>query len=81
MEFILRSLYDLKIQSVIIEGGAKTIKNFLDSDTWDSIRIFKSNENLKDGPIQKKACRPLSKNATRPGRVSKLALERGPTAR
>ena len=49
MEFILRSLYDLKIQSVIIEGGAKTIKNFLDSDTWDSIRIFKSNENLKDG--------------------------------
>ncbi|PDH53846.1 MAG: riboflavin biosynthesis protein RibD [Cryomorphaceae bacterium MED-G11] len=28
MEFILRSLYDLKIQSVIIEGGAKTIKNF-----------------------------------------------------
>ena len=49
MESILRSLYDLKIQSVIIEGGAKTIKNFLDSDTWDSIRIFKSNENLKDG--------------------------------
>ena len=49
MEFVLRSLYDLKIQSVIIEGGAKTIKNFLDSDTWDSIRIFKSNKNLKDG--------------------------------
>ena len=49
MEFILRSLYDLKIQSVIIEGGTKTIKNFLDSDTWDSIRIFKSNKNLKDG--------------------------------
>ena len=49
MEFILRSLYDLKFQSVIIEGGAKTIKNFLDSDTWDSIRIFKSNKNLKDG--------------------------------
>ena len=49
IEFILRLLYDLKIQSVIIEGGAITIKNFLDSDTWDSIRIFKSNKNLKDG--------------------------------
>ena len=49
MEFILRSLYDLKLQSVIIEGGAKTIKNFLDHDSWDSIRIFKSNQNLKNG--------------------------------
>ena len=49
MEFILRSLYDLKLQSIIIEGGAKTIKNFLDHDTWDSIRIFKSNHNLKNG--------------------------------
>jgi len=49
MKFILRSLYDLKFQSVIIEGGAKTIKNFLDSDIWDSIRIFRSNKNLKDG--------------------------------
>ena len=49
MEFILRSLYDLKFQSVIIEGGAKTIKNFLDSDTWDSIKIFKSDKNLKNG--------------------------------
>jgi diaminohydroxyphosphoribosylaminopyrimidine deaminase/5-amino-6-(5-phosphoribosylamino)uracil reductase len=49
MELILRSLYDLKLQSVIIEGGAKTIKNFLDHDSWDSIRIFKSNQNLKNG--------------------------------
>ena len=49
MEFILRSLYDLKLQSVIIEGGAKTIKKFLDHDSWDSIRIFKSNQNLKNG--------------------------------
>ena len=49
MEFILKSLHDLKFQSVIIEGGAKTIKNFIDSDTWDSIKIFKSDENLKNG--------------------------------
>lgn len=49
MEFILDSLYDMNLQSVIIEGGTKTIKNFLDHDTWDSIRIFKSNQNLKNG--------------------------------
>ena len=49
MEFILRSLYDLKLQSVIIEGGSKTIQNFLDSDAWDSIRIFKSHKKLQNG--------------------------------
>ena len=49
MQFILNSLYDLKLQSVIIEGGYKTIKKFLDTDNWDSIRIFKSKKNLKSG--------------------------------
>jgi diaminohydroxyphosphoribosylaminopyrimidine deaminase/5-amino-6-(5-phosphoribosylamino)uracil reductase len=49
MEFILNVLYEMKIQSVIIEGGTKTIKKFLDNDLWDSIRIFKGNENLENG--------------------------------
>ena len=49
MESILNSLYDLKVQSVIIEGGTKTIKNFLDNDLWDSIRVFKGNTDLVKG--------------------------------
>jgi diaminohydroxyphosphoribosylaminopyrimidine deaminase/5-amino-6-(5-phosphoribosylamino)uracil reductase len=49
MEFILNVLFEMKIQSVIIEGGTKTIKKFLDNDLWDSIRIFKGNENLENG--------------------------------
>ena len=49
MKFILDSLYSLKIQSVIIEGGTKTINNFLKNDLWDSIRVFKSSKNLMDG--------------------------------
>ena len=39
----------MKIQSVLIEGGTKTINHFLKNDTWDSIRVFKSNKNIIDG--------------------------------
>jgi diaminohydroxyphosphoribosylaminopyrimidine deaminase/5-amino-6-(5-phosphoribosylamino)uracil reductase len=49
MEFILNVLFEMKIQSVIIEGGTKTIKKFLDNDLWDSIRIFKGNKNMENG--------------------------------
>ncbi len=46
---IIESLYDMKIQSVLIEGGTKTINHFLSNDLWDSIRVFKSNKNITDG--------------------------------
>ena len=46
---IMESLYDMKIQSVLIEGGTKTINHFLNNDLWDSIRVFKSNKNIRGG--------------------------------
>lgn len=49
IEFIINSLYEMKIQSVIIEGGTKTIKSFLDNDLWDSIRVFRSTQNIGSG--------------------------------
>ena len=49
IEFIINSLYEMKIQSVIIEGGTKTIKSFLDNDLWDSIRVFRSIKNIGSG--------------------------------
>ena len=41
--------YDDKIVSIIIEGGTKTLSNFINSDTWDEMRIFKTQEKLGDG--------------------------------
>ena len=41
--------YDDKIVSIIIEGGTKTLSNFLNSNTWDEMRIFKTQEKLGDG--------------------------------
>lgn len=36
---ILDKLYDNKLQSLIVEGGAKTHQSFIDAGLWDEIRI------------------------------------------
>jgi diaminohydroxyphosphoribosylaminopyrimidine deaminase/5-amino-6-(5-phosphoribosylamino)uracil reductase len=46
---ICNKLYDDKILSIIIEGGTKTLSNFIDSDMWDEMRVFKTQEILGDG--------------------------------
>lgn len=46
---ILNKLYHNNIQSVIVEGGAKTHNLFLESGLWDEIRIFQSDEMLLSG--------------------------------
>lgn len=39
---ILQALYDMKILSVMVEGGAHTLQSFIDSGCWDEIRVIKS---------------------------------------
>jgi len=47
---ILEKLYELQIQSVIIEGGRFTLQEFIDQNLWDEALIFKNpNLNLKNG--------------------------------
>jgi diaminohydroxyphosphoribosylaminopyrimidine deaminase / 5-amino-6-(5-phosphoribosylamino)uracil reductase len=41
-EWILEQLYLMNIQSVIVEGGSKTLAAFINSGLWDEARIFKS---------------------------------------
>jgi len=41
--------YKDKILSIIIEGGTKTLSNFIDSGVWDEMRVFKTKEKLGDG--------------------------------
>jgi diaminohydroxyphosphoribosylaminopyrimidine deaminase/5-amino-6-(5-phosphoribosylamino)uracil reductase len=40
---ILNPLYKHKIQSVIIEGGLRTLKTFIEENLWDEARIFIGN--------------------------------------
>ena len=51
-DFINQLLHDLfkqKIQSIIIEGGAQTLKLFIDAGLWDEARIFTSTRSFGEG--------------------------------
>jgi len=45
---IVNALYQLKIQSVLVEGGARLLQSFIDEDLWDEIRVI-SNKQLAIG--------------------------------
>ena len=42
---IMNALYQLNIQSVIVEGGARLLQSFIDDNSWDEARII-SNQHL-----------------------------------
>ncbi len=42
---VVNALYQMKMQSVIVEGGAKLLQSFIDEGMWDEARIIK-NEKL-----------------------------------
>lgn len=48
-ESVLNHLYNVGIQSVIIEGGRKTLDGFVKKKLWDEARIFSSAESWKNG--------------------------------
>jgi len=35
---IIQAAYQLNIQSIIVEGGAKLLQSFIDEESWDEIR-------------------------------------------
>ena len=41
---IVNALYQLKIQSVLVEGGARLLQAFIDEEMWDETRIIKNEE-------------------------------------
>ena len=40
VEECLQIMYDCRIQSVIVEGGRKTLERFVEADLWDEARIL-----------------------------------------
>ncbi len=49
IENILSKLYELEIQSLIVEGGAFTLNQFIDSNSWDEARVFTGNKEFGKG--------------------------------
>ncbi len=42
LEQLLHQLYKQNISSIIIEGGAKTLQQFINHNMWDEARVYKS---------------------------------------
>ncbi|MEO6135911.1 MAG: bifunctional diaminohydroxyphosphoribosylaminopyrimidine deaminase/5-amino-6-(5-phosphoribosylamino)uracil reductase RibD [Ginsengibacter sp.] len=59
---LLQSLYNLNIQSILVEGGSKTLQSFIDAGLWDEARVITNTElnivsgvdapELKDGKLE-----------------------------
>jgi diaminohydroxyphosphoribosylaminopyrimidine deaminase/5-amino-6-(5-phosphoribosylamino)uracil reductase len=41
---IINTLHQLKIQSVLVEGGARLLQSFIDENMWDEMRIITNEE-------------------------------------
>ena len=58
---VLNALHQLRIQSVMIEGGAKLLQSFIDAGLWDEARVIKNRrlavgtEQGVDAPVLEKA--------------------------
>ena len=46
---LLADLYERRIQSVLVEGGATLLNSFIDAGLWDEMRVFRSQTMLHTG--------------------------------
>ena len=46
---LMDELYRREIQSILVEGGAFTLQNFINSNLWDEARIYTSNKKFNGG--------------------------------
>ena len=46
---LMQRLYDLEIQSVVVEGGEQLLSGFIKKNLWDEARIFVGNKYFKAG--------------------------------
>lgn len=57
---LMQNLYQLNIQSIIIEGGSQTLQSFIDQNLWDEARVFTGQNKLDSGiKAPKFDCTPI----------------------
>lgn len=59
LDNLLQRLYDAKVQSLIVEGGAKLLNTFIDKGLWDEARVITGNKVIEHG-----IAAPVLTNAT-----------------
>ena len=58
---ILNLLYQINLQSVIIEGGAKTLNLFIDEKLWDEARVFETQKEIGQGIKVNELVKPFAR--------------------
>jgi diaminohydroxyphosphoribosylaminopyrimidine deaminase / 5-amino-6-(5-phosphoribosylamino)uracil reductase len=48
---IINALYQLKIQSVLVEGGAQLLQSFIDEELWDEARVITNEELMVENSL------------------------------
>lgn len=66
---VLNGLYQLNIQSVIVEGGARLLQAFIDEECWDEARVITNSELTAAGGLPA----PRLKIASRQGEINLFA--------
>jgi diaminohydroxyphosphoribosylaminopyrimidine deaminase/5-amino-6-(5-phosphoribosylamino)uracil reductase len=51
LQSLLQSLFELKIISILVEGGAKTLGSFIERDLWDEARVIANEELIIENGI------------------------------
>jgi diaminohydroxyphosphoribosylaminopyrimidine deaminase/5-amino-6-(5-phosphoribosylamino)uracil reductase len=51
MQQLLHSLYEMNIQSILVEGGSKTLQSFIDASLWDEARIITNEQMIIENGI------------------------------
>jgi diaminohydroxyphosphoribosylaminopyrimidine deaminase/5-amino-6-(5-phosphoribosylamino)uracil reductase len=51
MQQLLHSLYEMNIQSMLVEGGSKTLQSFIDASLWDEARIITNEQMIIENGI------------------------------
>lgn len=49
LDRLMNYLYQFKISSLLVEGGAKLLESFIETELWDEARVFTAPKTLKDG--------------------------------
>ena len=66
---IMNALYKLKIQSVLVEGGARLLQSFIDEGIWDEARVINNEQLIMNNGLKA----PVLENAKKIAEVKLLS--------
>ena len=67
---LVKALYELKVLSVLVEGGALLLQSFIDEGYWDEARVITNNELEIPGGLAAPVLKNVGATAGKPGAMA-----------